>query len=69
MTASKLTAATVPTLSYKHSPAGWCAYWHPKLKGFGLRITSKGARSYIVKFRLRGGGKICFPEAGSSTVG
>jgi len=54
MTASKLTAATVPTLSYKHSPAGWCAYWHPKLKGFGLRITSKGARSYIVKFRLRG---------------
>ncbi len=54
MSASKLTAATVTTVAYKPSPAGWCAVWHPKLKGFGLRITESGARSYIVKFRLRG---------------
>jgi integrase len=54
MATSKLTAAAVSTLSYKPSPAGWCIVWHPKLKGFGLRITARGARSYVVKFRLRG---------------
>ena len=54
MSGSKLTAATVTTVAYKPSPAGWCAVWHTKLKGFGLRITESGARSYIVKFRLRG---------------
>ena len=54
MASPKLTAATVATLAYKPSPAGWCVVWHRKLKGFGLRITAQGARSYVVKFRLRG---------------
>ena len=54
MAASKLTAATVTTLAYTPSPSGWCVVWHRKLKGFGLRITAHGARSYVVKFRLRG---------------
>jgi integrase len=65
MAGPKLTAATVATLPYKHpvprkppgkrkSPLKWCAYWHHKLKGFGLRVTAQGARSYVVKFRLRG---------------
>jgi integrase len=54
MVASKLTAASVANLRYRPSPAGWCAVWHAKLKGFGVRITAQGARSYVVKFRLRG---------------
>jgi integrase len=51
---SNLTAAAVSTARYLESPAGWCAIWHHKLKGFGLRITETGARSYVVKYRLRG---------------
>lgn len=54
MIGSKLTAASAASLRYRPSPAGWCVYWHSKLKGFGLRITAQDARSYVVKFRLRG---------------
>jgi len=54
MAAQKLSSANVATIAYTKSPAGWSAAWHPKLKGFGLRITANGARSYIVKYRLRG---------------
>jgi integrase len=54
MAATKLTAASVNSVRYAPCPAGWCIVWHPKLKGFGLRITARGARSYVVKFRLRG---------------
>jgi integrase len=51
---SNLTAATVNSVRYEPSAAGWRIVWHRKLKGFGLRLTAAGARSYVVKFRLRG---------------
>lgn len=54
MAATKITAATVERLPYRRTSAGWCVYWHDKLKGFGLRVTESGARAYVVKFRLRG---------------
>lgn len=67
MAGSKLTAATVSTVAYRPSPAGWCIVWHPKLKGFGLRITANGARSYVVKFRLRGSSSTRLRTIGSLT--
>jgi integrase len=67
MGASKLTAATVNSVRYAPSPAGWCIVWHPKLKGFGLRITKGGARSYVVKFRLRGSASTRLRTIGAPT--
>jgi integrase len=67
MATSKLTAATVNTVRYEPSAAGWCVVWHPKLKGFGLRITGNGARSYVVKFRLRGSPSTRLRTIGSPT--
>jgi integrase len=54
MASDKLNADSVERLPYRQSPALWSTYWHHKLAGFGLRITSSGARSYVVRYRLRG---------------
>ena len=67
MATSNLTAATVATLRYEPSAAGWRIVWHSKLKGFGLRITANGARSYVVKFRLRGSRSTRLRTIGSPT--
>src|SRR5690242_4246251 len=31
--------------------------WDSELPGFGLRITSAGARSWVIKYRTEGGGR------------
>ncbi len=54
MAATKLSSATVESLPYKANSASWTVYWHHKVKGFGLRVTEQGARTYVVRFRLRG---------------
>lgn len=54
MAAPKLTAASVATVPYRPCSARWSVVWHSRLKGFGVRITAAGARSYVVKYRLRG---------------
>jgi integrase len=54
MAAKKLSSATVETLAYKPNSSSWSIHWHHKVRGFGLRVTANGARSYVVRFRLRG---------------
>ena len=54
MAITNFTSKSVDRLTYKRSGAGWCVYWHRKLAGFGLRITQSGARTYVVRYRLRG---------------
>jgi integrase len=54
LAATKLSSDTVERLPYRRSSAGWCAYWHRKLGGFGLRVTEAGARAYVVRYRLKG---------------
>ncbi len=54
MAGIKVTSRTVETLPYRPSSAGWCAYWHGTIRGFGLRVTDTGQRAYIVSYRLRG---------------
>jgi integrase len=54
MAASKLSSTTVDRLPYKPSSARWVVYWHQKLSGFGLRVTERGVRTYVVRYRLRG---------------
>lgn len=54
MAANRLTARAVERVAYKPSKARWCAYWHRDVSGFGLRVTDRDARAYIVRYRLRG---------------
>lgn len=54
MVRPQFTADSVHRLPYRPSSAGWCAYWHHKLAGFGLRVTAGGARAFIVRYRLLG---------------
>ncbi len=54
MAATKLSSATVDNLPYKANSASWTVHWHHKVRGFGLRVTEQGARTYVVRFRLRG---------------
>jgi integrase len=39
-------------------PAGRVVYWDRVLPGFGLRVTSNGARSWIASYRLADGRKV-----------
>ena len=39
-------------------PAGRVVYWDRLLPGFGLRVTSNGARSWIASYRLADGRKV-----------
>lgn len=45
ITKSAVEAAPVPTGNDAY-------YWDPELRGFGLRVTPKGVRSYVLQYRL-----------------
>lgn len=47
ITKRNVDAASVPT-------GGDTYYWDTDLRGFGLRVTPKGVRSYVVQYRLPG---------------
>jgi hypothetical protein len=47
ITKRNVDAAPVPA-------AGDAYFWDTDLKGFGLRVTPKGVRSYVVQYRLKG---------------
>jgi integrase len=68
MAAIQLTASSVDRLPYSHSGAGWTMHWHRKLAGFGLRVTESGARSYVVRYRLRGSRAQKIRTLGATTV-
>jgi integrase len=68
MAAKHLTADSADRLPYVPSGAGWCMYWHHKLAGFGLRVTEGGARSYVVRYRLRGSRAQKIRTLGATTV-
>jgi integrase len=57
MAKASLTLANVRQLPYVAPGAGsrWCVYWDAKLHGLGLRVTESGVRSYIIRYRVRGG--------------
>jgi integrase len=54
MPSIKLTARTVETL--KSPAAGRDEWWDSSLPGFGIRITDKGTRSWVLMYRMSGGG-------------
>jgi integrase len=43
-------------------------HWQHKLAGFGLRVTEGGARSYVVRYRLRGSRAQKIRTLGATTV-
>lgn len=52
MASIKISKRTVDAAA---KPSGNDAYyWDSELKGFGLRVTPKGVRSYVVQYRMRG---------------
>jgi hypothetical protein len=56
MATIRLTQQAVERLSAP--AAGRAYYWDRHLPGFGLRITSKGAKSWIASYRLADGRKV-----------
>jgi integrase len=71
MATRQLSSDSADCLPYKASgraKAGWCMYWHHKLGGFGLRVTEAGARSYVVRYRLRGSRRQRIRTLGTTTV-
>jgi integrase len=57
MAVRNLTATSVGNLPFavpKGAQTRWCVYWDGRRKGLGLRITEMGARSYVVRYRVRG---------------
>lgn len=51
----KLTKSKVETLPIP--AAGQSLFWDDELRGFGVRVTPSGARSYVVQGRVKGIGK------------
>ncbi len=49
----KLTKTNIDTKA-KPSPTGDVYYWDTVTRGFGVRVTPKGAMSYVLQSRLRG---------------
>ncbi|HEY4748943.1 MAG TPA: site-specific integrase [Steroidobacteraceae bacterium] len=71
MAGKHLTARSVNRLPYRPSGAGWCIYWHGgkhRLPGFGFRVTVNGARTYVVRYRVKGSRRQRIFKLGSSTV-
>lgn len=50
----KLTKKTVESLSLPEDNKGQKIVWDDELKGFGVRLTSSGVRTYIVQSRVKG---------------
>jgi len=54
LTKSRVEAFPIPPARKTSKDAGQAIYWDEKLRGFGVRITPSGARSYIVQGRANG---------------
>lgn len=54
LTKSKVEALPIPPARKSAKDAGQAIYWDDELRGFGVRVTPSGARSYIVQGRARG---------------
>ncbi|MDQ8757366.1 integrase family protein [Sphingosinicella sp. LHD-64] len=52
MTSTRITKTAVE--SAERDPERDTFYWDDKLAGFGIRVTPKGIRSYVVQYRLAG---------------
>lgn len=54
LTKSRVEAFPIPPARITSKDAGQVIYWDDELRGFGVRITPSGARSYIVQGRVNG---------------
>lgn len=53
MSNSSITLRTIDSI--KPCPAGDVYTWDTNLRGFGLRVTPKGVKSYVLQYRVNGG--------------